>query len=95
MPYAEPLSEDEITERLNSLPGWERIGESISKTYKRTYLAGFGLITQVVVLEEKMDHHADITYTYSSVTFSISTHVLGKLSSKDFELAAAIERVAE
>ena len=94
MPYAEPLSEDEITERLGTLPGWERVGESIAKTYKRTYLAGLALITQAVVLEEKMDHHADITYTYSSVTFSISTHVLGTLSSKDFELAAAIEGVA-
>jgi len=94
MPYAEPLSEDEIVERLSALPGWEREGESISKTYKRKYLAGLGLITQVVVIEEKMDHHADITYTYSAVTFSISTHVLGRLSNKDFELASEIEGVA-
>jgi 4a-hydroxytetrahydrobiopterin dehydratase len=94
MVYAEPLSEDEIADRLSKLAGWERDGESITKTYKLKYLAGLGFITQVVVIEEKMDHHADITYKYGSVMLTISTHVLGKLSSKDFALAEEIERVS-
>lgn len=95
MPYAEPLSEDEINERLNSLLGWERDGDSITKTYKLKYLAGLGFITQVVVVEEKMDHHADIVYRYGSVQLTITTHAADhKLTHKDFELAAAIEAVA-
>jgi 4a-hydroxytetrahydrobiopterin dehydratase len=95
MPYAEPLTEDEITERLTALPGWSRVGDSISKSYRLKYLAGLGLITHVVVIEEAMDHHADIAYRYGSVEFTITTHAADhSLTHKDFDLADEIERVA-
>jgi len=89
--YAEPLSEDEIVDRLSKLACWERDGESITKTYPLKYLAGLGFITQVVVIEEKMDHHADITYKYGSVTFSISTQRAGRTVMSGMGLLDGVE----
>ncbi len=95
MPYAEPLTEGEITERLRRLPGWARDGDSITRTFQLRYLAGLALITHVVVVEETMGHHADIGYRYGDVRFTITTHAAGRrLTNKDFDLADAIERVA-
>jgi 4a-hydroxytetrahydrobiopterin dehydratase len=95
MPYAEPLTDDEIDKRLAELDGWVREGDSITKTYKIKYAAGAALIAHVVVVEEAMDHHADIVYRYGSVQFTITTHAADhKITHKDFELASEIARVA-
>jgi 4a-hydroxytetrahydrobiopterin dehydratase len=96
MPYAEPLTDDEITERLAALPGWERDADSITKTFKvKPYSRGLALISLVVVAAEKMDHHPDITYRYGSVEFTITTHAADhKITAKDLELAGRIEVAA-
>jgi 4a-hydroxytetrahydrobiopterin dehydratase len=97
MPYAEPLTDDEITERLSQLPGWERRENSITKTFKtKPYSRGLALISLVVVAAEKMDHHPDITYRFGSVEFTITTHAADhSITAKDVELAGRIEKAAE
>lgn len=95
MPYAEPLADAEIAARMGELAGWEREGGTLARTYQLKYLAGLALITHAVVIEEGMNHHADITYTYGGVRFAITTHAAGgKLTAKDFDLAGAIDRAA-
>lgn len=96
MPYAEPLTDDEIAERLARLPGWERQDNSITKTFHvKPYARGLALISLVVVAEEKMDHHADITYRYGSVEFTITTHAADhSITAKDIELAEKISAAA-
>jgi 4a-hydroxytetrahydrobiopterin dehydratase len=96
MPYAEPLTDDEITQRLAALPGWERRDNSITKTFRtKPYSRGLALISLVVVAEEKMDHHADITYRFGSVDFTITTHAAGhQITAKDLELAEKIEKAS-
>jgi len=97
MPYAEPLTDREIAERLSQLPGWERHENTIAKSFRiKPYANGLALISLVVVAEEKMDHHADITYRYGSVEFTITTHAADhKITAKDMELAEKIEKAAD
>lgn len=88
-----PATEAEIVERLTRLPGWERQGDTIRKTYRmETYLAGLAFATAVGVIAEGLDHHPDIHIGWRKVIISFTTHDAGnKLSLKDFMAADAIE----
>jgi 4a-hydroxytetrahydrobiopterin dehydratase len=97
MPYAEPLTDDEIAERLAQLPGWERRENSIAKTFKvKPYARGLALVSLAVVAAEKMNHHPDIVFRFGSVEFTITTHAADhSITAKDLELAEKIDKAAE
>lgn len=88
-----PLSESEIAQRLAVLPGWEREGDTISKTFKLTsYANGLTFACAVGTLADGFDHHPDMLITWRKVKVTFYTHAAGnKLSHKDFEIAEAIE----
>ncbi|MBI5671142.1 MAG: 4a-hydroxytetrahydrobiopterin dehydratase [Chloroflexi bacterium] len=88
-----PLTDSEITERLAQLPGWQRSGDTITKTYKlNSYLAGLAFASAVGTIAEGMNHHPDIHIGWKKVTVSYSTHDAGnKITDADFNAAAAIE----
>jgi len=89
----QPLSESDITTALEALSGWERDGDSLTKTYKfASYLAGIAFASAVGVLSEGADHHPDMTIGWRKVTLSYSTHDAGnKISQKDVDLARAVD----
>ena len=88
-----PLTDSEITERLAQLPGWQRDGDTIKKTYKLdSYLAGLAFASAVGTIAEGMDHHPDMHIGWKKVTVSYNTHSAGnKITDMDFNAAAAIE----
>ena len=89
------LSESEIDERIKSLTGWSRQGEAIRKQYT---FPGFpeavAFVNRLAVEAEAADHHPDILINYRRVTLTYWTHSEGGLTAKDFEGAAAADRVA-
>ncbi|RMG86873.1 MAG: 4a-hydroxytetrahydrobiopterin dehydratase [Chloroflexi bacterium] len=87
------LNEAEILERLESLDGWQRQGDTITKTFKtKTYLDGIALASAIGVIAEGFDHHPDMYIGWRKVTVTFTTHDAGnKLSHKDFDAAAAID----
>jgi 4a-hydroxytetrahydrobiopterin dehydratase len=88
----EKLAESSITERLNQLTGWERHGDEITKTYKlSSFPAALVFVNTVGHLAEAMDHHPDILIKYRQVTFTLSTHDAGGLTTHDFDLAVQID----
>ena len=88
-----PLNENEITERLNRLPGWAREGDMLTKTFKlNSYAAGLAFACAVGTIADGFDHHPDMLITYKKVKVSFTTHSAGhKLTHKDFDAADAIE----
>ncbi|ADU51553.1 pterin-4-alpha-carbinolamine dehydratase [Thermaerobacter marianensis DSM 12885] len=90
---AQRLDEPAIRQRLAVLPGWERAGDAIRRTYR---LAGFRdavfFMNAVAALAEGMNHHPDVDIRYRQVTLTLTTHSAGGLTDRDFELAEAIER---
>jgi 4a-hydroxytetrahydrobiopterin dehydratase len=90
-----PLAEAEIVERLTNLPGWQRDGDKIVKTFKlKNYAAGLVFACAVGSVAEGMDHHPEMTIGWRKVTISYTTHDAGnKLSHKDFAAAEAIEKL--
>ena len=96
MPYADPLTDDEIEAGLARLEGWERDGISIRRTVVcADFRAAVALITRVADAAEAADHHPDIELRrYKRVTFTISTHAAKAITRRDMELAAEIDRLA-
>ncbi len=89
------LSEQEITEHLEELPGWQRSGDEITRSYGIRYHGGVAMIVHVADVERLIGHHADIDLRWDHVRFAITTHDAGhKLTSSDFGLAARIDRIA-
>jgi 4a-hydroxytetrahydrobiopterin dehydratase len=85
------LTETEIRERLERLPGWERRGSEIRRTWSFADFAGsMAFVNRVAELAEAADHHPDVDIRYSMVTLALSTHSAGGLTARDFALAEAI-----
>lgn len=89
------LSDAEVVTRLEGLPGWSRVGETIAKSFT---FAGFpdavAFVTRLVEPAERLEHHPDIDLRYNRVNVSLSTHDQGGLTAFDFALAAEIEKAA-
>jgi len=87
------LDEAAIAQALRQAPGWERAGSEIKRTYRfKDFREALGFVNRVGELAERAGHHPDIDIRYSAVTLVLSTHDAGGLTSKDFDLARAIDR---
>ena len=97
MPYAEPLSDAELTDALRALSGWEREGDAIRRTIRCAgFRAAIALVNAVADAAEAVNHHPDITiHGYRNVTFELSTHAAHAITRRDVELAAEIDRLVE
>jgi len=85
------LSEAEILTRLARIPGWERAGGAIRRTWAFADFKGsMAFVHRVAELAEAADHHPDIDIRYSRVTLVLSTHDAGGLTARDFDLAERI-----
>jgi 4a-hydroxytetrahydrobiopterin dehydratase len=86
------LSDAEIEERLTKLPGWQRDGESIRRTFECSdFVGSVDFVKSLVEPAEAMGHHPDLEVSWSKVTVTISTHSEGGLTEADFELAAKLD----
>ena len=78
---------------LRATPGWERAGSEIRRMYRFTdFRAALAFVNRVGALAEAAGHHPDIDIRYNAVMLALTTHDAGGLTSKDFELARAIDR---
>ena len=88
------LSRSEAEQRLKSLSGWSLDGESIRKQYTfADFMAAIAYVNRLAPVADAADHHPDILINYKRVTLTYSTHSEGGLTTKDFEGAAAADKV--
>ena len=98
MPYADPLSPEEIQDRLAGLPGWEvsEDGTALRRTYRLDHLPAAILALHIAGIQAELNHHSDLTLGYDTLAVSITTHAAGsRLTGKDVELATRISAAAE
>lgn len=90
---ATPMSDHDVTERLQKLNGWAREGDQITKTFQLdSYVAGLALATAIGTLCEGLNHHPEMHIGWRKVTVSFTTHDAGsKITAKDLEAAEKIE----
>jgi 4a-hydroxytetrahydrobiopterin dehydratase len=92
---ADLLSDEEIDERLSGLGGWTREGDAITKSFDRgDFVGSVKFVDRIVEPAEGMNHHPDLSISWSEVSVSITNHAAGGLTDADFELAAKIDQLA-
>jgi 4a-hydroxytetrahydrobiopterin dehydratase len=96
VPYADPLTDDEVAGALARLDGWERSGDRITRTVVTGgFLQAAALVSAVAEAAEAADHHPDVAITrYRRVTFTLTTHAAKAITRRDVDLAAEIDRLA-
>jgi 4a-hydroxytetrahydrobiopterin dehydratase len=89
-----PLTETEISQRLQTLPNWTRDGKIIKYTHEfKNFVQAVSFVNCLISPSEKAGHHPDIAIAYNRVTISLTTHDAGGLTKKDFELAETISKL--
>lgn len=83
---------------LAGLPGWsyDAAHGAISKSFRfPDFVAAFGFMARVALVAERAGHHPDWNNVYDRVDIRLTTHDAGGLTQRDFELAQAIELLAD
>ena len=89
------LSDDEIQRRLAGLPGWERDGDALRRTFKFDDFQGsVDFVNRITPAAEDMNHHPDLSISWNTVETRLSTHSQGGITENDFELARQISDMA-
>ncbi|MFG2334277.1 4a-hydroxytetrahydrobiopterin dehydratase [Streptomyces sp. NPDC048604] len=89
-----PLSDEEIAELLDALPGWERKDDEITRTYEIRYHAAVAAIVTIADRSRRIQHHADLDLRMNHLRVTITTHDVGyRLTEADFDLAARIDAI--
>lgn len=89
------LSDDEIDARLRGLPGWERQGDAITRTFAfEDFVGSVDFVNRITPAAEDMNHHPDLAISWNKVTVSLTTHAAGGLTENDFVLAGQIDALA-
>ena len=85
------LTNEQRTEALKSLAGWQQQGKMITKSYHfASFLDAIAFINAVAPLSEAANHHPEIQNVYNRVTLHLTTHDAGGLTEKDLALAHQI-----
>ncbi|GGX53389.1 4a-hydroxytetrahydrobiopterin dehydratase [Streptomyces fructofermentans] len=92
----EPLAQKEIEDRLAELPGWSLDGDRIARSYRLgSHFAAAALVVHIARVQDELDHHADITLSYHTVSLTVNTHsVGGAVTRLDLDLARRVEELA-
>jgi 4a-hydroxytetrahydrobiopterin dehydratase len=79
---------------LQSVPGWNRHGAAIARTFVfPDFPAAIRFVNAVARLAERAWHHPDIEVRWNQVTLTLTTHDAGGLTKKDFKLAKIFDRL--
>ena len=86
------LSDEEIEQRLEGLPGWERDGDAIVREFDNGDFKGsVDFVNRMLPVAEAMNHHPDLEISWATVTVRLSSHSEGGLTAADFDLASRID----
>jgi 4a-hydroxytetrahydrobiopterin dehydratase len=89
------LPEARVRELLAQRPGWQLRGDRIARTFRfPDFATAFGWMASAALVAERLNHHPDWKNVYDRVDVELTTHDAGGLTERDFELAAAMDRLA-
>ena len=89
------LDDDAAAARLAELPGWERTGDEIVRTFDcGDFPSAVAFVVRVGFLAEAMDHHPDLDLRYAYVDVRLISHDVGAVTDRDVRLARTISGLA-
>jgi 4a-hydroxytetrahydrobiopterin dehydratase len=87
------LSEAEVQDGLQDLPGWGLVGGRLEKTYTfDNYPDCVAFAVKVALAAEKADHHPDsLEIMWGKVKLAYVTHSAGGITKLDLDAAATVD----
>jgi 4a-hydroxytetrahydrobiopterin dehydratase len=90
------LPDDAIARELGALPGWQRDGNAIVRTFDRHDFDGsIAFVNAVAAAANAADHHPDLNIAWNAVGIRLSSHDAGGITARDVALAHAIDGLAQ
>jgi 4a-hydroxytetrahydrobiopterin dehydratase len=92
----EPILTDiQIAEALDRLPGWSVAGGKLHREYKFSdFIHAFSFMTAAALEAERMNHHPEWSNVWNRVSIDLNTHDSGGITAKDVALAMFMESAA-
>lgn len=88
------LSEPEVREAIQELPGWVDQDGKLTKTFTHSsFPEAIVFVNAVAHIAELANHHPDIDVRYSNITLSLVTHDEGGITPRDVALARQVEAI--
>ena len=88
------LDDAAVTAALEGLD-WRRERDELVKVAKRgDFVGALAFVNAVGALAEAANHHPDIDIRWDTVTLRLTTHSAGGLTTKDLDLARAVDALA-
>lgn len=91
------LSGEARQKALAGVPGWSGVDgrDAIARTFVfRNFNEAFGFMTRAALVAEKMDHHPEWSNVYKTVNVVLTTHDADGVTTRDIELAKAMNAIA-
>ena len=90
----EKLTEKQVAEELEKLPGWTIKGGNLHHTFEfADFSEAFGFMARAALIAESMGHHPDWSNVWNKVDVNLSTHSIGGLSNFDFKFAKNMQKL--
>ena len=89
------LNEKEIQEKMKVInPAWMLKDEFLHRELLfKDFVEAFSFMTAVALVAEKSGHHPNWKNEYNKVTVDLNTHDADGITTKDFDLAKAIDKL--
>lgn len=84
-----PLTVEQLAGALRPLPQWRCDGSRLIRRVAPADL--WGLLADVVALEEELDHHTVVDLDAGTLVFTVWTHARDSVTMADVELADRLE----
>ncbi len=89
----EQIEPHHLEQQLNRIPGWSVVAGKLSREFTfPDFVEAFGFMSRVALVAESFNHHPEWFNVYNTVRIDLSTHEVGGISSRDIQLAEAINQ---
>jgi len=89
------LSDGEIHQALEQLPGWKQNGKAIERLFQfENFVKAMEFVNRIAEAAEAVNHHPDILISYNKVTLTLVSHDSGGVTQRDIKMAGRINELS-
>lgn len=93
---AELLTPEAVAEKLEALPDWSLDGGKLHRSFRfANFRRAFAFMTGAALAAEQLNHHPEWFNVWSKVDVHLNTHEAGGITELDFQLAQAMNELAD
>ena len=87
---------DQIQLFLQQNENWKIEDKKLHRNYQfKDFVAAFGYMTKVALIAERDNHHPEWFNVYNKVVVDLTTHEVGGISERDFNLATTMDALSD